>query len=150
MYNQQQNSPTPLSMKLTYQCDLKELKKLAQDILKFASDSKLQEKTTYALNLCLDEVITNIISYGFKNSPKSNIDLVLSINDGVIIAKITDKGDPFNPLKDTHKKKLRPDASIEDRAIGGLGVYFLHKYMDQIMYERNEGRNVLTLIVKTH
>lgn len=133
-------------MQFSYTNNLSELKKLASDIESFAITYQLPPKIIYALNLCLDEVLTNIISYGLDNKLEDpTIQLDLSFNNNQVIAKISDPGIPFNPLKtappapDTH-------SSIEDRNIGGLGVYFLEQYMDNVEYNRSDNHNILTLI----
>lgn len=69
----------------------------------------------------------------------------LSISNNQVIAIICDTGIPFNPLENA---PTPPDlrSSIEERCIGGLGVYFLEQYMDKVEYKRENNQNVLTLI----
>jgi len=133
-------------MKFSYTNDLKELKQLATDITNFSKENQIKDEVVYALNLCLDEVLTNIISYGLKNTPKGEekISLELTIHDGKVIATISDNGSPFDPLTEGPKN---PDISseLENRKIGGLGVYFLDQYMDSVNYRRENDHNVLTL-----
>lgn len=132
-------------MQFSYTNNISELKKLASDIETFAETYQLKPKVIYALNLCLDEVLTNIISYGLKEcAPNSKIQLELKINNNHIMAIISDPGVPFDPLQLIDDL---PDtsSSIEDRTIGGLGVYFLEQYMDKVDYERKGNLNVLTL-----
>lgn len=135
-------------MKFTYTNNISELKKLASDIEVFAETYQLEPKIVYALNLCLDEVLTNIISYGLNEKIKDPIiELDLSFNNNLVIATISDPGVAFNPLKTI---EAPPDtaSSIEDRSIGGLGVYFLEQYMDKVEYNRENNLNVLTLTKK--
>lgn len=135
-------------MQFSYTNNLSELKKLASDIEVFAETYQIPPKIIYALNLCLDEVLTNAISYGLKDKLKNaTIQLDLSFNNNQVIAIISDTGIPFNPLK---AAQIAPDthSSIENRDIGGLGVYFLEQYMDKVEYNRIDDRNVLTLIKK--
>lgn len=130
-------------MKLSYKNDLSELTKLAADIETFSADQDLPPEVVYALNLCLDEVLTNIISYGLKNKPDDYlIEMELSVNNAAVHATMRDNGVAFNPLKADE-----PDLNtkVEDRQVGGLGVYFLEQYMDNIQYEREDDQNVLTL-----
>lgn len=136
-------------MKFTYTNNISELKKLASDIEVFSETYKLEPKIIFALNLCLDEVLTNIISYGLNEKIKNPIiELDLSLNNNQVIATISDPGVAFNPLKTI---EAPPDiaSSIEDRSIGGLGVYFLEQYMDNVEYKRENNLNILTLTKKT-
>lgn len=135
-------------MKFTYTNNITELKKLASDIEVFAETFQLEPKVIYALNLCLDEILTNIISYGLNEKIKDPIiELDLSLNSNQVIATISDPGVAFNPLK-TIDDVPDIDSPIEDRPIGGLGVYFLEQYMDHVEYNRNNNLNVLRLIKK--
>ncbi|PWU06554.1 MAG: ATP-binding protein [Verrucomicrobia bacterium] len=132
-------------MKFSYSNNIAELKKLASDIEVFAETFQLEPKVIYALNLCLDEILTNIISYGLKDQKDHpTIELELTRDNNQITATISDPGIPFNPLK---ALQTVPDTSskIEDRCIGGLGVYFLEQYMDNVQYSRKDNLNVLTL-----
>lgn len=132
-------------MKFSYKNNLLELRKLASDIQTFSTSYKLPQEIVYALNLCLDEVLTNIISYGLKEkSEDCPINLELIVVDNQVVATMSDPGIPFNPLK---SRSSCPDiqSPLEDRNIGGLGVYFLEQYMDKIEYNRENDNNVLTL-----
>lgn len=131
-------------MQFSYTNSFSELKKLASDIEVFAETYKIPPKPIYALNLCLDEVITNIISYGFKEKPKdSTIQLDLSLHNNQITAVVSDLGIPFNPLTQASPDTI---SSLENRDIGGLGLYFLDQYMDKVEYKRKDDHNILTLI----
>lgn len=134
-------------MKYFYKTDLKELEKLAKDVDQFIQAYHLNDEVKYALNLCLDEVLTNIISYGMKekSTKDARIELELEKNNTHIQAIFRDNGIPYDPL---NEKNLHPDinTSIEDRQIGGLGVYFLDQYMDNVEYKYIGDCNILTLI----
>lgn len=132
-------------MKLFYKDNFSSLTQLASDIEVFSSKNHIPQATTYALNLCLDEVLTNIISYGRKNkSQNCHIEIDLSVSNNRVIAIVRDTGIPFNPIQNSPSSpNLR--LPIEDRSVGGLGVYFLEQYMDKVEYKREHNQNVLTL-----
>jgi anti-sigma regulatory factor (Ser/Thr protein kinase) len=92
--------------------------------------------------LAIEELVTNCIKYGYDDSDDHIIAIVLSISDGSLTMDVIDDGHPFDPLT-----APRPDFSLEvqDRPIGGLGIYLLRKLADNISYERNNGTNRLTL-----
>ena len=92
--------------------------------------------------LAIEELVTNCIEYGYDDADEHTIVIVLSIGDGNLTMGVIDDGHPFDPLI-----APPPDFSIDvqDRPIGGLGIYLLRKLADHISYERRDGTNRLTL-----
>ncbi|MCY4558926.1 MAG: ATP-binding protein [Chloroflexi bacterium] len=92
--------------------------------------------------LAVDELLTNTISYGYDDDGEHRIELVLRLEGGALVFEIADDGRAFDPLQAS-----TPDigASLQDRAIGGLGIYLVRKTMDGVTYRRQDGRNVVTL-----
>ena len=131
-------------MKLFYNNNLSSLKKLASDIESFSLHNSIPPAVSYALNLCLDEVLTNVISYSTKNNPLNPpIEMDLSTANNSLSATIRDSGPPFNPLNTPPPSHL--SSPLEDRPIGGLGIYFLEQYMDKVEYKRENDHNILIL-----
>jgi len=130
-------------MRFTYRNDLSELEKLARDLESFGEEHAVNPAVVHAFNLCLDEILTNIVSYGFEDGSEHEIHLDLTEKDEVVTATLVDEGKPFNPLTDAKDPDL--DASVEDREIGGLGIFFMKQMMDAVDYERVDGRNCLTM-----
>ena len=99
------------------------------------------------LCLILDEIITNIMAYGFKDNKPHHIHIEANLAIGTIETVIKDDGIPFNPTKQT-----KPDTSLslEDRPIGGLGLYLVKSFVDSINYKYENGQNVLKLVKKLH
>lgn len=136
-------------MKLKYTNNLSELKRLAKDIESFGNQENLSIDVIYALNLCLDEIITNIIMHGINAEPsESSVELDLEKCNGMVTACIKDQGLAFNPLTDM-PRPVDINSNVEERPIGGLGIYFLEQYMDGMKYERQHNKNVLTLTKHT-
>ena len=94
------------------------------------------------LNLALEEVITNIISYAFPDEEEHTILLRLAIVDQDMIAEVEDDGYPFNPLAVPDPEI---DLPLEDRPIGGLGILLTKKMVDHIEYEHQDGKNVVRM-----
>ncbi|OIO59239.1 MAG: ATP-binding protein [Verrucomicrobia bacterium CG_4_10_14_3_um_filter_43_23] len=130
-------------MKFTYPNSLKSLEKLASDLEVFQEKANIDSKAIFELNLCMDEIITNIILYGFEDKDLHTIDVILDWTDQEIIVVISDTGKPFDPLKDAPVPNI--EAEIEDRPVGGLGVYFLKQYLDSVNYIREGNSNRLVL-----
>ncbi len=97
----------------------------------------------FRINLVLEELGLNAIQYGSKGKTP-DIEIVMVSDHEQVTVTISDAGTPFDPLTDAPDPDV--DASIEDRPIGGLGVYLVREMMDEAHYKREDGRNHLTLI----
>jgi anti-sigma regulatory factor (Ser/Thr protein kinase) len=122
--------------------DLSELETLCQHLKKFGQVTGLSQTCATDINICLDELFTNIVSYGFDDDQEHKIRFTINLDNNVLIFKIEDDGVPFNPLK---KKDPEFPADIMDARIGGLGIHIVRKLMDDIRYQRKRGRNSLTM-----
>jgi serine/threonine-protein kinase RsbW len=122
--------------------DLSELKILNQQLNKFGQISGLSEACITDVNICLDELFTNIASYGFVDDLGHIIRFTLHLDNNVLMLNIEDDGIPFNPLE---KKDPEIPAELIDVKIGGLGIHIVRKLMDDIRYERKQDKNRLML-----
>lgn len=122
--------------------DLSELQALHQHLKSWGGGIGLTTNSILRINICLDELFTNIVSYGFKDDLGHRIKFTLNADDNYLIINIEDDGMPFNPLE-----KIDPDfpANVESAKIGGLGILIIRKLIDNISYERMRGRNKLTM-----
>ena len=119
--------------------DVSAFKEQADD---FFAVHGIAKKTANQIDLSLDELLTNTISYGYEDSGEHEILVRLLLQDGILTAEIHDDGIAFNPLE-----QPAPDikGNIEERQIGGLGIHLVRKTMDDTEYRREEGRNILTI-----
>jgi anti-sigma regulatory factor (Ser/Thr protein kinase) len=122
--------------------DISELKTLCQHLNHFGQVYGLSEALISEINICLDELFTNIVLYGFKDDLEHTIRFIINLKGNALILNIEDYGIPFNPLK---KKESELPADINKAKIGGLGIHIVKKFMDDIWYERKRGKNRLTL-----
>lgn len=90
----------------------------------------------------LDEVVSNIVKYGYDNSAQREIIVVIELRDGLVELDILDDAPAFNPLE---RAAPATDAALEDRPVGGLGIHIVKKLMDEVVYRREGGRNHLAL-----
>lgn len=100
-------------------------------------------EVTFRISLVIDELAQNVVDYSHEGRPSDVEVEVTSLQENIVI-EITDDGIPFNPLTDAPEPDLT--SSIEDRPIGGLGVYFMKTLMDHVEYCRESGRNRLKII----
>lgn len=108
----------------------------------FGRDNGLPQPIVNDLNVALDEVINNVISYGYSDSADHTIAVDLSYDGIQVTAVVTDDGVPFDPLQAPPPKL---DSKLPTRRVGGLGIHFVRNLMDQCSYSRLDGRNELTL-----
>ena len=132
--------PPTLDISLTN--DLQELAVVAGEVDAFCARHGIAPAIAYAVNLSLDELLTNTISYGYEDDGQHDIDIALRLEDGVIVVEISDDGIPFEPanapVPDT-------DAPLQDRPIGGLGIFLVGRMMDSFEHRYSDGRNIVTL-----
>lgn len=98
---------------------------------------------SYKVNLALEELVINIMDYGFAEGDH-DIDITVISEDHRLTIEIADSGKPFDPLQDAPVPDV--DAPMEERPIGGLGIYLVRNMMDDMQYRREGDRNYLTLI----
>lgn len=111
-----------------------------------SDDAGLDEKGHCAVEMAVDEACSNIIEHGYKGMPEGDIECTCDQNDRALTIIIRDHGQAFNidnvPIPD-----ITDD--LEDRRVGGLGVFLIRELMDKVQYERlGETGNVLTLVRK--
>ena len=121
---------------------LSELKALNQHLTAFGHDIGLPEISISEINICLDELFTNTVLYGYKDDRKHKIKFTLQVDDNILMVSIEDDGVPFNPLE---KKAVKFPADIMSAKIGGLGIHITKELMDNISYERKRGKNKVTM-----
>jgi sigma-B regulation protein RsbU (phosphoserine phosphatase) len=122
--------------------DVAEINRMNELIDRVCEEWKLDPANCHKINLALQEVVTNIINYSFPNGDKHSISIIIKLVDGKVRVTVTDDGKEFNPLEKEDPDVL--DKSLEEREIGGLGIYFLKQFMDKVSYRRESGKNILT------
>lgn len=129
-------------LELTLKNDLAELHRLSNEAETFAHANAISETETFNLLLVLEEVITNIISYGCSPDSEHLICVSIALDSGVLSLVISDDGQAFNPL-DAPMPDL--DLPLEERPIGGLGIALFRNIMDTVNHQRINDHNILTL-----
>ncbi len=121
---------------------LSELETLHDNLKAFGESIGLSRKAIFEINLVMEEIFTNIVTHAFDNNAEHRISFLFLHENGMMIMRIEDTGISFNPLC-----VQTPDleCSLEDRKIGGLGVYLTKHFMDHIDYERRGNKNILIL-----
>ncbi|HYE48678.1 MAG TPA: ATP-binding protein [Azospirillaceae bacterium] len=123
--------------------DLSEIHRLAEAVEGWCDAEGVPMDAAMQLNLALDELITNTISYGYDGAPdKPHIAVRLDREADWLTVVLEDDARPFDPLS---RPPPDTEAALEDREIGGLGIHFVRSFMDEVAYRRDGDRNILTL-----
>ena len=95
-----------------------------------------------SLNLVLEEALTNIILYAFNDGQQHTISLNFQKAGDELSITIVDEGQPYDPTQ-----KEDPDITlpVDERPVGGLGIFLIKKIMDKVEYQRKENKNYLIL-----
>ena len=121
---------------------LSELDTLCENLEKYGRQIGLSQKMIFELNLALDELFTNIISYGLKDDRDHLIRITLTPEKEVLGLCVEDDGIAFDP---TECDQPDVSCSVSQCKIGGLGIHIINKLMDEICYERCGNKNILQL-----
>jgi sigma-B regulation protein RsbU (phosphoserine phosphatase) len=122
--------------------DLSELQRMNQIVTEFAERHGLASELVFRLTLVLEEVVTNVISYGYEDSSEHEISVRLSWKDPHIEIEIKDDGRPFNPLEAPPPDMGKP---LAEKQVGGLGIHLVREMMDELEYRRENDKNLLIL-----
>lgn len=127
---------------LSIQNDIAEVGRLSEFLDTISAEWAIPQKTLFDINLSLEELVSNIMYYGYEDNDDHSISLTFDFEDDCVLISIIDDGFAFNPL--TAK---RPDinAPLENRKVGGLGIHLVRNLMDSMKYERKSGKNILQL-----
>jgi len=116
---------------------------LAEAVERFAAAHGLPADAVTALQIAVDETVTNAIMHGYAAGVRGEIAVRLRRRPDSVVLEIEDDGVPFDPLQAPPPALGLPAA---ERPIGGLGIHFVRNLMDKASYARRDGRNLLKLV----
>lgn len=117
-----------------------ELGRVAALADEFAAANRLPSEAIADLQVALDEVLTNIIKYGYSDGATHEISVRLSVENDALVGEIEDDGRPFDPLALPGPDLTTP---LRERRVGGVGIHFLRNLMSAVSYRRVADRNRL-------
>jgi len=126
---------------ITRAAELESLQVFRDFIAECCARHAISHDTVLDLKLAVDEACTNIITHGYKGIDPGSIILSFRIEPDRILVQITDFGHVFEPVAGP---KPDVEAALEDRELGGLGLYLIYQTMDNIDYQSSEDGNTLT------
>jgi anti-sigma regulatory factor (Ser/Thr protein kinase) len=122
--------------------ELSEMARVANLVERFGADHHLSNEVIVALNVSLDEILNNIISYAYEDAAPHDITVRLQLRHESVEALVEDDGKPFDPLA-----VITPRPRSAERQ-GGVGLHFVRSLTDQVKYTRRDGINQLWFMKK--
>ena len=121
------------------------LGRIAEKVEQLGEDGSWPPRLVYLVNLTLEELGLNALTHGREHG-LDELSISIRSDTESIFIEMLDNGAPFDPLTDAPIPD--PDAPLETRPVGGLGIYLIRNMVDEIHYERGDDRNCLTLITR--
>jgi len=123
---------------------LENLQRFLKPVSECARAEGFDQERIQEIELALEEALVNIFNYAYPEGA-GEVEVGCGVENDHWIIEIIDSGIPFDmtSLSD-------PDltADVEERKIGGLGIFLVRKMVDEVTYRREKDRNILTLAVK--
>lgn len=129
-------------MELVIKNELREIQTLGRFVESFANQHGLPPQPSLQINLALEELVTNIISYGYSDHDEHEIHIKLELERDRLLAVIEDDARPFNPLEFAPPDL---DVPLEQRPVGGLGIHLVKNMFDTLEYRREQDKNRLIM-----
>ncbi len=133
------------SLNIVFKNDLAELQRVYEGVDSFLETEQIPEETVFTVHLSLEEMISNIIKYGFDDAASHDISLQISAQGKKLKIVIEDDGIEFNPVSVPEKDTQIP---LHEKKIGGLGIHLVKNMVQDISYSRKNGKNHLELTIK--
>lgn len=120
--------------------------RLSEWVALTAKKQHISTSDAFSWELCLTEVVTNVMSYGFDNGAHAPIQVNVINDERGLAMEIIDTGKAFNPLEGNYTPTAK---TLEEAKVGGLGIHIVRSYMDVLEYKRENDQNILRMILKS-
>ena len=107
------------------------LASIAEFVSGRARQSGMDENTVFDVQMAVDEACTNIIEHAYAGRGDGEVRICCYVRDADFVVSISDDGMPFDP---DAVPEPRIGAPIEERDIGGLGLFFMRQLMDRVEF----------------
>lgn len=123
--------------------NIEEVERLLDELEQACAQLGGATKPSRELLIAVEELFVNVVNYAFTDGGEHKIEIRLCGRERRISVELSDDGRPFNPLADAPIPDL--EAPLEDRQIGGLGVFLATKLVDSFDYRRHDGKNIVSV-----
>ena len=127
---------------LTFKNEKQELERVAEFMEIVCDELQLDMHVAMKLQVAIEEMVTNVIFYAYPEGTNADITLTAESDERELTFVLSDSGKPFDP---TAAPEADVTLGVEDRKIGGLGIFLVRKIMDNVRYERGDGKNILSM-----
>jgi serine/threonine-protein kinase RsbW len=105
------------------------------------------EEDRFAMHLCVEEALANVILHGYRNEPGHPIDIRTFVSAGTLCITVDDQASPFSPIEPQSYSPVdeTKPASLDSITPGGNGIRLLHRFAGSLSYERLSDGNRLTI-----
>ena len=121
---------------------VEELERVTRFVEDFCDELSLDMELQMNLSLAMEEMVSNIIFYAYPEGTVGDIDISATSDDKEITFVISDQGQEFDPTK---VDEANVDVNPAERSLGGMGIFIVKNLMNQVTYQRLEGKNLLTM-----
>ena len=128
---------------LEFPARMEELTPAATRLREFLESHDVPADVTYFAELAFEELATNTVKYGYDPAEPGPVKIEATLRDNGLLLKVIDQAHPFDPLNAEDPDTALP---VEERPIGGLGLFLVRQMADEMTYERVGGSNVVTLV----
>lgn len=112
-----------------------------------ASEAGLDKRTTYRLRLAVDEIATNIIVHGYQErNLDGSVEVQATLEPAALTIALEDTAAAYDPMNQPEPDNL--EAPLEERPMGGLGVFLARENVDEFRYEYVDGRNRNIFVIR--
>ena len=131
------------SFEITIKNKIDEIQRVYAKLEEFVCNAILQDNITAEIKIVFDELLSNIIKYGYQDADEHEINIKVNAIESQIKIQIVDDGMAFNPFEVSAPDI---DKSLDDRDIGGLGIHLTKNIMDEYQYQSLGNKNIVTLM----
>lgn len=138
------STQSEISMSLKY--EIPEIEMLLSEIGNISSREGWNDHLQNNVMLVAEEAVSNVINYSHPANPIDRIDFRLLYAGNVAEIVISDTGNAFNPLD--NEPEVNTDSPLEQRKVGGLGIFLIRQLSEKVEYARAGDRNILKITIK--
>ena len=121
---------------------MQELERVNQFIEEIGGELGLDMELQMNLNLVIEEMVVNVISYAYPEGKTAEIELMAESDGKELTFVLSDRGKEFDP---TLSQSADMDQNPAERDLGGMGIFIVRNIMNEVTYQRLEGKNLLTM-----
>lgn len=142
-------SKSMAGLKLTIKNETSELRELYSKVIEFLEAHSTPHRSSYTVNLAIEELVVNIIRYAYMDLDEHHIDIDLSIVDQQLVLVIEDDGRPFDPQAG-NIREMEYTEDPDELEVGGLGLVLVLDMVDMLKYARVKDKNRTEVRIKFH